>query len=213
MMEQKQSFKNRVKSFLKRNAYALVVASCAFVLSIALAVTAVVTTRSNKKANENLNSGVEYGPVNDFEDAQASNSAPVVFTYPVSDYTLGNTYSDTALVKNETLNEWTTHLGIDFIVADGADVVASYAGRVESVVYDSLTGTVITIDHGDGLKTTYGSLSSETNVTEGQTVNAGDKIGTASASASNESKIGAHLHFEVLLNGESVNPMNYFGEK
>lgn len=211
MAEKKVKFTKKLKNFIKKNSYALIVAGCALTLAIALGVTAV--TSANFKRKEGY---VENPPTENIipsGGAQASNTTPVVFNYPVKDYTLGNTYTDSSLVYNETLNEYTTHLGIDFIVGEGADVMASYAGTIESISYDTMTGTKIVIDHGNGLKSSYMSLSSEVNVVEGQSVGAGEVIGKASSSASGEQKLGSHLHFEVTLDGTPVNPMTYLGEK
>lgn len=217
MAEKKLTVRQKIKNFLKQNIYAVVVATSVVILAVALAVTAVVGARMREPniGEENLGNidtqpNIEQPPM---EDAQASSTAPITFVYPVKDYTLGNTYTDTSLVYNETLNEYTTHLGIDFIVGENADVMASLDGVVESVNYDSLTGTIVMIDHGDGLKTSYSSLASEVNVTAGQKVSAGEVIGKASSSASSEQNIGAHLHFETIKDGVSVNPMNYLGEK
>lgn len=225
MKEQKVSFIKRVKNFLKRNSYALVVVGSAVVLTVALLVTATMSAKIAKKENSvvpsgdeqvipSTNTNIQNTPVQDEEvnNVPVSTTTPIVFTYPVQEFTLGNTYSEERLVKNETLNEWTTHLGVDFIVADGSDVVASFAGTIESITYDNLTGTTIVIDHGDGLKSSYSSLSSEVNVVEGQSVQAGEVIGKASVSLS-EQKLGAHVHFEVMENGSLINPMTYLGEK
>lgn len=216
MNNQKIKFSTKLKNFLKRNSYSLVVAGCALVLAITLLVTATVSANLAKKESggilppepENIT-----GTIVPEENVQASNTVPIVFTYPVKNYTLGNTYSDESLVYNSTLNEYTTHLGVDFIVPDGAEVVSSFKGTIESILFDNLTGTTIIIDHGDGLKTSYGSLSSETSVTEGMTVEAGEVIGKASTSASAEHNLGAHVHFEVSENGTLVNPMTYLAEK
>lgn len=218
MKKQKVSIFKRIKSFVKKNSYALVVAGSALVLSVALLLTATLSMRLKNK--ENMESGVVENiqpPAQDVvvpvpDDAIESNTAPIVFMYPVKDYTLGHTYSDEKLVKNETLNEYTTHLGVDFLVGEGAEVVASLDGVVESISYDSLTGTTIVVDHGEGLKTSYSSLAAETMVAEGQEVKAGEVIGSASTS-SGELMLGSHVHFEVTENGVLVNPMNYLGEK
>jgi len=212
MINNKPTTRQKIKAFLKRNSYALVVAGSAIVLAVALAVTAVTSARfNNAKKNEENNTNIEEVLPN--EEAQASSTAPVVFTYPVKDYTLGNTYTDSGMVYNETLNEYTTHLGIDFIVAEGADVMASLGGTVESIKYDTLTGTTIVIDHGNGLKTSYMSLASEVSVAEGEQVSTGQVIGKASNSAGNESSLGAHVHFEASENGTTIDPMTYLGEK
>lgn len=214
MIKQKLTFKQKVKLFFKKNCYAIVVAGSALILAIALGVTAIVGSNLSKNPADselgNINEptgGIEFG------EAEASSTVPVMFTYPVKDYTLGNTFTDNTLVYNKSLNEYTTHLGIDFLVADGTEVMASFSGTVESVTYDNLTGTVVVIDHGDGLKTSYASLASDVMVSAGQQVKAGEVIGTATASAGNEQNLGAHLHFSTLKDGAYINPMNYLGEK
>ena len=44
-------------------------------------------------------------------------------------------------------------------------------------------------------------------------VKAGDKIGTTSTTAQNESKLGSHLHLELLENGKNINPFDYLSDK
>ena len=72
-----------------------------------------------------------------------------------------------------------------------------------------MQGVTITIDHGNGLKTIYNSLADAESVFQGQTVKQGDVIGEVSTSNRQEYKDGAHLHFEVLENGEKVDPLKY----
>ena len=212
MKEQKIGFKQRVKLFFKKNLYAIVVAGSALVLAVALAITA-MAGRDFSKQQESDQHDLGVIPNIPMEDAQASSTAPIIFNYPVEEYTLGNTYNDSSLVYNETLNEYTTHLGMDFIVSGNVDVMACYGGTVESIDYDSLTGTKIVIDHGDGLKTVYQSLDSDVTVQVGQKVAAGEVIGKASDSAGGEQGLGAHIHFETIKDGQAVDPMTYFGEK
>lgn len=215
MKEQKLSFKQKVKMFFKKNCYAIVVAGSALILAVALVVTAFARRAVVGKNNSDLGNinVIENDLIIGKEDAQESSTAPVVFMYPVKDYTLGSTFTDTTLVYNNTLKEYTTHLGVDFIVAEGAEVMASSDGVVEQVNYDSLTGTTIVINHGDGLKTTYQSLSGDVAVEVGQKVAAGMMIGKASNSAGAEHSLGSHIHFSTIKDGKSVNPMNYLGEK
>ena len=216
MKEQKESLKQRIKLFFKKNCYAIVVASSALILAVALAVTAFVGSDISRKEKEQqqspqINQTETNGEIQ--EDAKPSSTAPIVFSYPVKDYTLGSTFTDSTLVYNETLNEYTTHLGVDFIVSDGSEVMASSDGEIESINYDSLTGTSIVINHGNGLKTSYQSLASDVAVEVGQKVSSGEVIGKASNSAGGEQNLGAHIHFSAILNGSEVNPMNYLGEK
>ena len=66
-------------------------------------------------------------------------------------------------------------------------------------------GNTIIISHGDGLKTRYAHLSSFL-VSIGQSVEQGTTIGK---SGNTGNSTGPHLHFEILLDGEPVNPLNY----
>lgn len=214
MSQEKLTKRERLKLFFKRNMYALVVSGSAFLLAIALAVTAIVRSKIIEKQQASENVGqIENVQTENIEKAEASTSDPIMFSYPVKEYTLGETHSDTTLVHNETLNEWTTHLGVDFIAPEGTDVLAAFYGTIESIEYDTLKGTTIIIDHGEGLKTSYSSLGENLPVEVGQTVQTGDVIGKTSTSASSEASLGAHLHFETFLDGQNVNPMNYLGEK
>lgn len=135
---------------------------------------------------------------------------PIVFGLPVEGSVLC-AYSDSELVYCTTLKQWQTHSGIDYACVEGSEVKAVYGGVVESVTTDSLNGTVVTINHGNGLVTKYGSLESAS-VTEGTEVELGTVIGVAGNSALKEVNLGTHLHFEALLDGKSVNPAVYSGE-
>jgi len=112
-------------------------------------------------------------------------------------------FSGETLVYNATLETWMTHNGIDIAAADDAEVVA-LAGTVESVEEDPTRGVVVTIAHSGGKKTVYAGLS-ECAVKQGDKVNAAQKLGRAGTPAF-EAREGAHLHFEVLVDGKYVDP-------
>jgi murein DD-endopeptidase MepM/ murein hydrolase activator NlpD len=67
-------------------------------------------------------------------------------------------------------------------------------------------GNRIVIDHGFGYKTLYACMD-KINIRRGRSVKRGDVIGTVGDSGLS---VAPHLHYEVLLNGEQVNPINYF---
>ena len=132
---------------------------------------------------------------------------PVVYVMPVGEFTLGQGFCIDKLVYSATLNQWRTHNGIDFKAEKGSEVKAIYDGTVKSVQQTTLEGTVITIDHGNGLIATYKGLG-ETKVEENAKVKAGDVIGVID-SMMTEAQEGSHLHLETTLNGKLVDPMNY----
>ncbi|MBR3153127.1 MAG: M23 family metallopeptidase [Clostridia bacterium] len=119
-------------------------------------------------------------------------------------------YSDSNLVYSETLKEWTTHMGIDIKAEKGSAVCASEAGTVESIKNDPRYGLTVTISHSNGFKTIYSNLLSAEFVKEGDSVEKGQTIGSVGSSGVFEIADSEHLHFEMMENGVSVNPANYF---
>lgn len=108
------------------------------------------------------------------------------------------------------LNGW--HNGIDLCRPGGsmgAPVVAAESGKVIHTGYQSMGGYVIMIDHGNGITTLYAHLKAgSTCVRAGQYVKRGQQI----AQIGNTGYVtGAHLHFEVRVNGNRVNPAPYLG--
>lgn len=100
------------------------------------------------------------------------------------------------------------HQGIDFGAAAGTTIVASQKGKVLIADDSSLNGRygkVVLIDHGHGFQTLYAHLNNFY-ITAGQTVNAGDPIGSVGSSGK---VTGPHLHFEILLNGHQQDPAAY----
>ena len=108
-----------------------------------------------------------------------------------------------------TLNDWRTHDGVDIAAPLGASVSACCAGTVLGLEEDSLYGTVVTIDHGDGLISVYANLDSMPAVSAGDWVEAGDLVGSVGSTAICEVAQNSHLHFAMQCDGESVNPMDY----
>lgn len=113
------------------------------------------------------------------------------------------------LVFSNTLKEWIVHTGIDIKGELGSEVKAAGDGIVESVVEDTLMGIIITLDHGDGLKSVYSGVSTIGMVTIGQEVKQGQVISGVGETAVLEVSDDPHLHFEVLLNDEPVDPLEY----
>lgn len=101
------------------------------------------------------------------------------------------------------------HLGIDIAAAEGTPVYAADAG---TVIYsgwnDSGYGYMIEIDHNNGYQTLYGHMSS-LYVSCGSSVYQGQPIGAAGSTGKST---GAHVHFEVRLNGGFVNPWYVLGQ-
>ena len=97
------------------------------------------------------------------------------------------------------------HKGIDWATPVGTAVCASSAGVVTRAGWGSGYGYVIYIDHADGRQTRYGHLS-KILVSPGQSVKQGEKI---ALSGNTGRSTGPHIHFEILIGGTQVNPLEY----
>ena len=132
--------------------------------------------------------------------------AAPMYVWPLSGE-LERLYSVDTLSYDVTMRDWRTHDGLDVMAELGSTVVAARAGTVESIVADSLYGTVLTIDHGDGIKTVYANLADVPAVNVGDWVEPGDVIGAVGATALCESGQGTHLHFAVYSDGGCIDPL------
>lgn len=99
----------------------------------------------------------------------------------------------------------TFHDGIDIANSSGTSVYAYTDGTVVTVGFDSYFGRYIVLNHGGGLTTIYKHLRAF-NVSLGQSVRVGDKIGFMGSTGFST---GNHLHFEVRQNGSTRNPLDY----
>lgn len=118
-------------------------------------------------------------------------------------------FSPDALQLNATMGDWRTHNGIDLSAELGTNVQAVGDGVVTEIREDLLLGTVLTIDHGGSLTSSYANLAPELLVSTGDHVTAGCVIGQVGQTAAGELAQDNHLHFSMALSGESVNPEDY----
>lgn len=144
------------------------------------------------------------------EDAPAA--APVSFVWPTGG-DIVNGYTGAELVYSRTMADWRVHNGVDLAAEAGSRVLAVSAGTVEEVRDDDLYGTTVVIDHGNGLKSVYSNLAAAPAVSEGDSVRAGTVIGSVGDTAKAEIGEVSHLHFEMTLNGDEVDPTDYLPEK
>jgi len=98
------------------------------------------------------------------------------------------------------------HTGIDISAAKGTPVYATADGVVSRKNAGSGYGTVVIIDHGYSYQTLYAHLSKK-NVKPGEKVVRGQVIGFVGNTGLS---LGAHLHYEVIKDGQRVNPVHYF---
>ena len=97
------------------------------------------------------------------------------------------------------------HAGIDIAAPRGTPIYAVSPGVVDAARYNSGYGRIVVLDHGFGIKTRYAHNSSLL-VSKGDLVEAGQLIATVGSTGQST---GPHLHFELLIDGKAVDPLDY----
>ena len=157
-------------------------------------------------------SGGQDEPEHD-EPETAKTVKDLTFLWPVSGQIVKG-HSPDKLVYSETMGDWRVHDGVDIAAKLGTRVLCCCNGTVTSVE-DSGDGrgTVVTIDHGAGVTSTYANLAGVPTVEVGDAVTMGSVIGSVGATSLYETAEDAHLHFSMTVDGESVDPTAYLPRK
>lgn len=125
---------------------------------------------------------------------------------PVSNKKLRRTASGYGTRIDPIYNTAKFHGGMDFSAPPGTEVYATGDGLVDKVGWETGYGNTVEINHGFGYRTRYAHLQSY-NVRQGQRVVRGEVIGGVGSTGRST---GPHLHYEVIVKGERVNPVNYY---
>lgn len=161
------------------------------------------TQNSNNSSNSNNNTSSDSNAVK-----SETKQADISFSKPVEGEIVKEFAQDNLIYSN-TLEEWTTHAGID-IKADKTTVVkAAEAGMVKSIKNDPRYGLTIVIEHQNGFQTVYSNLLTSEFVVEGENVEKGQSLGTVGNTAAFEIADEPHLHFEILKDSVAVDPAIY----
>jgi len=121
-------------------------------------------------------------------------------------------FADDHLVYHKTLDQWSTHKGIDIKANEGTPVKAALDGEIVEVITDTIQGIVITIEHDNDIYTRYSNLSTDAMVKVGDKVTKGQTISGVGKTAANKSLEGPLLHFQVLNDDKFVDPQIYLGK-
>lgn len=169
------------------------------------------TTNSNTNTTEiTSNSKKESTKENTTTETKSKEEAPkeIKFTAPIKGEIIRE-FAPDSLVYSETLDEWVTHNGVD-IKADKTSVVAAACeGTVYAIKNDPRYGLTVIVNHDDEYQTIYANLLTAEFVVQGETIQAGQTIGTVGNTATFEISDDCHLHFEMLKDGQYINPSNY----
>lgn len=141
------------------------------------------------------------------DEADSDSLARIPSIMPVADFPLGNVGASVGRKMHPFYKKVVYHGGLDLVAPVGVEVRATADGRVKEVERaQKLQGTRIVIDHGNGYETVYAHLS-DLLVRKGQRIHRGDVIGRTGNSGTS---FAPHLHYEVILNGVQLDPLNYF---
>lgn len=125
---------------------------------------------------------------------------------PISNKDLRQTASGYGMRIDPIYKTAKFHSGMDFSAHQGTPVYATGNGKVVKAGWEGLYGNTIIINHGFGYETRYAHLS-KIDVRVGQKVVRGETIGKVGSTGKST---GPHLHYEVHVKGEVVNPINYY---
>lgn len=146
----------------------------------------------------------------DRDEADSVQGTPLKIVAPV----MGEVLRECSLevpVYSSTMEDYRTHTGVDLYCAAGSDIAAAAAGTVEKIWDDPMMGTCVSISHSGGAMSVYKNLYDELpdGIEEGKAVSCGQIIATAGDTALIEIAEESHLHFELYMNGEAVDPSDY----
>lgn len=182
-----------MEKFLKNmSKYKKYLISILLVVVLATVLTTVVAVKSTKSP-----------------ESTPANTEVVKFSLPVLNASITKGYNAEELQLNKSLNCWEIHKGLDLLAEIGDNVVACYDGEVTNISSNYLDGTTIEITHAGGLKSVYSGLNSNTKVKVGDSVKTNDVIGVVGQELALEGEEGSHVHFELIKDGEKVDPLNY----
>ena len=132
------------------------------------------------------------------------------FTTPVEGASILKPFSMDAPLYSKTLEQYVVHSGVDYEAPADTQVRAIEGGTVTKVDTDDKLGLTIEIDHGRGMISKYSNLSTAAMVEEGDAVTKGQVISGVGNSALFESLDPEHLHFELWVDGQAVDPEMYW---
>lgn len=143
---------------------------------------------------------IVVGTKNAYVTSAPQNASSSGFKWPLA--VLG---TETSKFGNIRQNGTKMHGGVDIGVPEGTKVLAVKSGTVVEAAYNDSYGYYVLIDHGNGLKTRY-AHNKRNLVSKGETVSSSQVI---ALSGNTGRSTGPHLHFEVILNGQKVDPGYY----
>lgn len=167
------------------------------------------SNNDSKKEGKNEKENEEVIPVTSPQYITSESSIAYV-AKEKSDYSLPvegvikREYSMDKVVYYESLEVWKTHSGVDIVCDENSEVKSVLDGKVVGIYKDNTYGYSIVVESGD-YTCVYSSLDEDILVSIGSKIESGEILGYVGECAA-EKELGYHVHFEVMKDGEYVNP-------
>lgn len=107
------------------------------------------------------------------------------------------------------MGDWRTHSGVDIAAEPGIKVLSAGEGQVTEVYEDAMMGSTVVVQQPDGVTAIYSNLAADPAVAPGDAVDTGTVLGEVGNTAIAESGMESHLHLEMLVNEDYVDPLTY----
>lgn len=167
-----------------------------------------VSNVSDSRVSSNQQSSAKQPASSETVSSAPQKPVAQYFVMPIEG-NVAKDFSLTALQYSATYSDMRIHNGIDIAAAAGSEIKSAGAGTVTAVENDVLWGTVIEIDHGNGITGIYCGIENAA-VKQNDTVHAGTTLGTLGIIPC-ESSDESHLHIAVKANDEYVSPLEVMG--
>ncbi len=155
---------------------------------------------SSVAANSESEPPQESAPDSSHADPEPELKTDIKYVWPCEGE-ISNSFGER---ENPFSKEIIKHNGVDIAAEEGTEVKSAISGTVTEVGYNSDLGNYVTVE-SDNIKTIYSNLMSSPKINENDTVHSGQTIARV---GNNGKSTGAHLHYEVIVNGEYVDPIS-----
>lgn len=181
-------------------------------------ITAVLLTRINNSIESNEHLTYVSGTIISQDIAVINTTKRIIFPYTEQEVKVGKNYYDfkgTAESQEKSIiyheDTYIQNSGVDFVYDKTFDVISILEGTVTNVKEDEVLGKIVEVTHNNDYISVYQSLT-EVNVKKGDTISQGQRIGK-SGNNQLDKELGNHLHFELYIGGQVVNPLDYLDKE
>ena len=185
--------------------------------SFIVILTVAIITKDNKNLSKEDNITYVSNTIISQDMAVINTTKKIINPYTDQSVTIGKNYynykaesaeQEKSIIYHE--NTYIQNSGVDFVYDKTFDVVAVLDGEVTNVKEDEILGKIIEISHNNEYVSIYQSLS-EVNVKKGDIISQGQVIGKSGKNELDK-ELGNHLHFEMYVGGQTVDPLLYLNK-